>query len=209
MRRAHFLAALSLLSATVLPHAASATGVDEASPTGKGITGGALLGGELVLVVEAAADVKPGWAYLVGGVAGMAGGGVGGYFLEQSASAKVNMFVLVGGLALAIPTTVAVLNARAYEPPRNDVQDRGPADEPVAEPPHAQLEKTPVRSASRRIERRVATAALPPALLGVGDQLTLSIPAIEFSPVFTRTELAQFGVAQQTQWNLPVLNWIF
>jgi len=209
MRRAHFLAALSLLAANVLPHSASATGVAEASPTGKGITGGALLGGELVLVVEAAADVKPGWAYLVGGAAGMVGGGVGGYFLEQSASAKVNMFVFVGGLALAIPTTVFVLNARAYEPPTTDLQDRGPADEPVAEPPHAQIEKKPARAVSHRLERRVATATLPPALLGVGDQVTLSIPAIEFSPVFTQTELAQFGVAQQTQWNLPVVNWIF
>jgi hypothetical protein len=38
---------------------------------------------------------------------------------------------------LLIPTTVAVLSATAYEPPANYLQDRPPADEPVAEPPGA------------------------------------------------------------------------
>lgn len=191
MRIAHLLAAISLSGATLLPMSAGATGVDEASPTGKGITGGALLGAELVLVIEAAVDVKPAWAYIVGGLAGAVGGGVGGYFLESSASAKTNMFVLTGGLAFAIPTTVAVLNARAYEPPAGDVVDTGPTDEPVAEPP------------------RAPQATLAPALVAVGKQVSLSVPSVGISKVYTRSELDQFGVAQQTQWNLPVLNWLF
>lgn len=109
--------------------------VAEASPTGKGIAGGALLGAELVLVTEAAFDVKPAWAYILGGVAGAAAGGVGGYFVEDSGDARAPMLMLAGGLALAIPTAVAVLAATHYEPPADYLQDAPPADEPLAEPP--------------------------------------------------------------------------
>src|SRR5262249_34108053 len=60
-----------LLSATVIGFLALTPGVaraggGDASPTGKGITGGALLGAEAVMLSEAAASVKPAWAYAVG-----------------------------------------------------------------------------------------------------------------------------------------------
>jgi hypothetical protein len=126
---------VSLVGITLTPLAARAAGVPEASATGKGIAGGALLGAELVLVVEAAIDVEPTWAYIVGGLAGGAAGGVGGYFVEQEGEARVPMLMLAGGLAFAIPTTVAVLAATAYEPPADYLQDRAPIDEPLAEPP--------------------------------------------------------------------------
>ncbi|HYP91466.1 MAG TPA: hypothetical protein VEQ59_25035, partial [Polyangiaceae bacterium] len=126
---------LALAAATLSPLAAQATGVDEAAPTGKGIVGGALLGSELVLAGEAAFGVKPTWAYIVGGLAGGAAGGVGGYFVEKQDSPRVPMLMLAGGLAFAIPTVVAVLSATAYEPPAAYLQDQAPADEPVAEPP--------------------------------------------------------------------------
>jgi hypothetical protein len=126
---------LALAGAMLTPLAAHATGVVDASPTGKGVVGGALLGAELVLVTEAAFKVKPTWAYIVGGVAGGAAGGVGGYFVEQETSARAPMLMLAGGLAFAIPTVVAVLSATAYEPPADYVQDAAPADEPLAEPP--------------------------------------------------------------------------
>lgn len=106
-----------------------------ASGVAKGTIGGALLGAELVLAVEAAADVQSPWAYLGGGLAGAAAGGVGGYFVEQNASPRVSMLLLAGGLTLAIPTTVAVLSATAYEPPADYLQDAPPVDEPVADPP--------------------------------------------------------------------------
>src|SRR5690606_2415625 len=108
---------------------------DEASSTGKGIAGGALLGAEAVILTEAAIGVKPHWAYLVGGGAGAVAGGVGGYFLEENLSAKTNMFLLSAGMVLAIPTTIAMLVATQYEPPANYVQDQGPTDEPIANPP--------------------------------------------------------------------------
>jgi hypothetical protein len=63
--------AIATLATTVTwAGSASATGVDEASSTGKGIVGGALLGAEAVMLTEAAIGVKPRWAYLVGGGAG-------------------------------------------------------------------------------------------------------------------------------------------
>jgi hypothetical protein len=70
--------------------------------------------------VEAALDVKPAWAYIVGGLAGGVGGGVGGFFVEQGdppESARVSMLLLAGGMVFAIPTTIAILSATAYEPP--------------------------------------------------------------------------------------------
>jgi hypothetical protein len=127
-----FLGTLTLAIMTLAPLAAHA---EEVSTTGKGIVGGALLGAEIVLATEAAFKVQPGWAYLVGGVGGAAAGGVGGYFIEQDANPKTTMLMLAGGMALIIPTTVAVLSATAYEPPASYTQDRAPTDEPVAEPP--------------------------------------------------------------------------
>src|SRR6478735_12444145 len=127
---------LALAGAMLAPLTAHAGNGDaEASPTGKGIVGGALLGGELVTAVEAGFGVKAPWAYIVGGVAGGAAGGVGGYFVEQQGDARGPMLMLAGGVALAIPTVVAVLSATAYEPPAAYLQDQAPADEPVAEPP--------------------------------------------------------------------------
>ena len=52
----------------------------------KGITGGAMLGAEVVLTTEAALGVKPTWAYLVGGAAGAGAGALGGYYIGGSSS---------------------------------------------------------------------------------------------------------------------------
>ena len=62
--RISFVSTTLALSIALLAPSALATGKDEASPTGKGITGGALLGAEAVMLVEAALNVKPAWASL-------------------------------------------------------------------------------------------------------------------------------------------------
>jgi len=235
-----FLGSLTLATLIIAPLSAHATGVSEVSTTGKGTVGGALLGAEVVLLTEAAFKTQPTWAYLVGGGVGAVGGGIGGYFIEKSAAPRTTMFMLAGGMALAIPTTVAVLSATAYEPPANYTQDKAPVDEPIAEPPQSSgapspapaspapagneatpppaPTPTPSTSSVHRHHPRALARRLPPldyhlsppALIGISTQaLTLGIPAIELRDVYSRTELAMFGVAQGTEVRVPVLNFLF
>jgi hypothetical protein len=193
---------------------ASAQSADEVSPNGKGITGGALLGAEAVMLTEAALGAKPWWAYLVGGVAGAAGGGVGGYFAEQSGDAKVSLYLLAGGMALTIPTTVAVLSQTAYEPPGDYTQDTAPTDEPVADPPGAEgVEGTgtdPEMGRAQSDQSRTAQTApppAPPALVGMRrGALRLSVPAVEIRDRFTRREVFELGVRQRTEVRIPVFS---
>lgn len=229
---------LALAAVTVTPLAARAAGVDEASATGKGIAGGALLGAELVLVTEAALDVQPTWAYVVGGLAGGAAGGVGGYFVERSSDARVPMLMLAGGLAFAIPTVVAVLAATAYEPPASYLQDQAPADEPVAEPPSptnalppaspttapsptapadvappAEGMPAPAGPTGRRhlrSPRRLSLKLPPPALLGLeGSQLALGVPNIEVRHAYSEAERVMFNAPDVAELRVPVLNVVF
>ena len=242
-----FLGTLTLAILTLAPIAAHAEGVDNVSTTGKGIVGGGLLGAEIVLATEAAFKVQPAWAYLVGGVGGAAAGSVGGYFIEQEANPKTTMLMLAGGMALIIPTTVAVLSATAYEPPASYTQDRPPTDEPVAEPPQPTGAPTPTPtptttspsgnevtapppapvvsppattpaptgSLPKRKSNAHRTLPLeyhlsPPALIGVSTQaLTLGVPAVEVRNVYSRNELAMYGVNQATELRVPVLSVFF
>lgn len=205
------IAAFALTAFSVAP--AFAVGDDEAGATGKGIAGGALLGAELVLAVEAAADVEPTWWYYVGGAAGAIAGGVGGYFVEQEAHPRVSMLMLAGGLVLAIPTTVAVLSAAAYEPPADYLQDRPPSDEPVADPPQPEVVPPAEPAASSRRERKkrparseLRFALTPPALLDIApNRIALAIPAVEVRDLFTPAERFVFGVKQGTEVRVPVL----
>lgn len=203
-------ASVIVFAAAAVPTAARAEG-SQAQATGKGITGGALLGAEAVMLTEAAASVKPAWAYAVGGGIGAVAGGVGGYFAEHGGDAKLSMYLLVGGMALALPTTVAVLSASAYEP-TNYMEDRPPADEPVAEPAQPSAAPGP-KPTSRAVDHRAPVARapkLPPAIVGVGEgALTLSVPAVEVRQLYTRTEVATFGVQQHTEVDVPVLNVVF
>ena len=218
--RISFVSTPLALSIALLSPSAFATGVDEASPTGKGITGGALLGAEAVMLVEAALSVKPAWAYIVGGLAGGVAGGVGGWVVEDSGDARASMFLLAGGMALVIPTTVAVLATTAYEPPPDYVQDKAPTDEPVAEPPQPTETApgsgaTPPPTSRWRLRRPAEPAALhrpvrAPALLGLEQgYLTLSVPAVEVREVYSKRELHMYGVRQEREVRMPVFNIAF
>lgn len=204
---------LAFAASLTIASQASATGVDEASSTGKGIVGGALLGAEAVMLTEAAIGVKPRWAYYVGGAAGAVAGGVGGYFLEENLSAKTNMFLLSAGMVLAIPTTIAMLAATQYEPPASYVQDQAPTDEPVANPPLP--EGASVERGHKATHRASASPALlypamPPALVGLEQgELALSVPSIALYETYSRKQMAEFGVKQQTELRLPVFNLVF
>lgn len=238
MKTRGFASVLALAGVILTPLAAHAAGVDEASPSGKGIAGGALLGAELVLATEAAFDVEPTWAYIVGGVAGGAAGGVGGYFVEQTDEPRAPMLMLAGGLAFAIPTVVAVLAATAYEPPASYLQDQAPADEPVAEPPAptdvapapapaaapppgteaapapAPAEATPAPAPTGRRHlrstRRLSLKLPPPALLGFqASRLALGVPNIELRHAYTVSEQVMFNAPDAAELRVPVLNVVF
>ncbi len=228
MRSSSRAAAFAFVLVTAFALPAFAVGEPEASGTAKGTIGGALLGAELVLGVEAAFDVEPTWLYIVGGSAGAVGGGVGGYFIEQSASPRVSMLMLAGGLTLAIPTTVAVLSATAYEPPVEYLEDSPPPDEPAVDAPepsqspadaappggaktdaskrgHAYVKRSRERSAAKHWLR-----LSPPGLLDITpERIALSIPALEVRDVYTQTELLVFGVRQATEVRASVLSVAF
>jgi hypothetical protein len=129
-RSAAVAAALAGLTlGTVMTAHAPDARADEVSPSGKGIVGGALLGGEVVTIVEAIAGVRSTAAYLVGGGLGAVGGGVGGYFIEQGSSdGRVPVYMLAGGLALIIPAVVLTLNATRYMPDEQATEDKAPTN---------------------------------------------------------------------------------
>jgi hypothetical protein len=111
---------------------------DEVNPAGKGIVGGALLGGEVVTITMSLVGVRNGYAYLGGGLAGAAAGGVGGYFVEKGSSdGRVPVYMLAGGLALIIPGIVLTLNATSYQGNENATEDRAPTNLPPADPGQA------------------------------------------------------------------------
>jgi hypothetical protein len=211
--------------------AAFAIGYDEPSAKGKATVGCGLLGAELVLAVEAAAGVQNPWLYVGGGVVGAAGGAVGGYMLEQNdVSPRTSMILLAAGLTLAIPTTVAVLSATAYEPPADYLEDKPPEDEPVADPPGPTSPSTapstpgsppagapaPTGAAPKRQRVVRRTPVLPPLRVAppaivdfTPDMLALSVPALEIRGTYTKQEMAMYGVSQKTEFHLPVLNVYF
>lgn len=226
MRILQSLSAAAITAALIFgasPAGAQTEDKTEVSPTGKGITGGVLLGGEVVMLFEAALKVKKPWAYALGGLAGGIAGGVGGYYIEQSDDdGKISIYMLAGGMALAIPTTVAVLSASAYEPPADATEDRRPSDEPVAEPPQPGAAPPPPpgaqgarKTSPRRLARRPAEAPVlyapsPPALVGWSPRaVTLGVPAVEVRNAYSRAELMQFGVKQATEVRVPVMSFVF
>ena len=122
LRTLVFSAAVAGAALLAAPSEARADG--PVSPTGKGIVGGALLGGEIVTMPMGIAGLKPWWPYLVFGGLGSVGGAIGGWGVERAtagttsaagtttgATAEPALYMLAGGLALLIPTLVVSLNA--------------------------------------------------------------------------------------------------
>lgn len=120
--RATVLAALAAGAILAAPSTARA---EEVTPTAKGVVGGALLGGEVVVFGEALFGVRSTAAYLIGAGAGAAAGGVGGYFVEQAVDdGRIPAYMLAGGLALLIPAIVVALDATRYLPTEGAREDK-------------------------------------------------------------------------------------
>lgn len=195
---------------------------DNVSPTGKGIAGGALLGGEVVTITEAIVGVRAGWAYLVGGLAGAAAGGVGGYFVEQSTSnGQVPMYMLAGGLALVIPAVVLSLDATRYRPEEGATEDRTPAGPPaepgvpgasISSPTAAPPPAAPAPAPSPAPSTSPAPPPPPPqSFLDVHDgNLRLGMPLPSVAPMFTPQEQKTYGlVKNDAELRMPVLHVTF
>lgn len=144
MRKA--LAAISLagIAGTLIiatPREAAAQTTDPVTPTGKGITGCALLGAETVALIQAAAGVRARWPYAVFPALGAVAGGVGGYFLEDAGAGGTDTLMtgiavgtLVLGAGLVIPTVIAYVNATAYRPENDQPSDdNAPSNAPIDE----------------------------------------------------------------------------
>lgn len=202
----------------------TAAQAEESSGTGKGMVGGGLLGGELVMTIEAIAGVQKPLPYVIGGVLGAGAGVAGGYFVEQgSDSARIPTLMLAGGIAFAIPTTILVLNSTSYRPPPDYQEDVAPPGTmgapdspaavpagpgaPAAVPPAAPAAPAPAPT-SRRYKPAIAPVALfapPPSLVDLRNgEVRLSVPAVEVRPVFSMTELRQYGMQQREEVRVPV-----
>lgn len=120
------LSVLAIVGALLFtPSAAHAVGSEEPRAIGKGVFGGALLGAELTLVVEAAFGVEPFWAYALGGGLGAIGGGIGGFFLADATGPEVPSALLMSSLVLAVPATIIVLSQTVYRTPPDLRTDSG------------------------------------------------------------------------------------
>ncbi len=127
-----------------------------------GLTGGIIVGAEVVMAVEAALKVKKVWPYVVMPLFGAGAGGVGGYFLEKNSPAGA-VALLVVGVALVIPTAIFIKSARAYHPEDDAVG----AD--MEEGAKYSFEKPPEKGTAPKdetqteVERRPEEAPPPPS----------------------------------------------
>ncbi len=206
------LAATALLLASGNASAQTAAS-DAVAPTGKGIVGGALLGGEVVDLTLGIIGVNRGWPYLVFGGLGAVGGGIGGYFLEQNTKdiPEVDVYMLAGGMALVIPTIVVSLNATMYKPPEgsttttttepaNNQPSTGPA--PVQPPQPGGQPLQTRRSPARKFEKPQHFAL---SLVDVyKGSVAMGLPALQVRPLYTQREMWTYGVAQGSEVRVPL-----
>ncbi len=201
------LAAASALAGAITVAAPAARAEGPVSPTGKGIAGGAMLGAEVVLITTAIIGPKDWWPYLVFGAVGAGGGAVGGYFVEQvddGNTPEPSLYMLAGGLALVIPTVVAVLNATSYEPD----DEEGFEDGEEGEEAPAGVEGGVEAETGKRRGR------IPMALVGVdlfkrAPRISPGLPAVAVGPMYSPAELVTYGVEQQTVVNVPLVTGSF
>jgi len=195
------------------------------NPTPKGIVGGALLGAEVGTIIESIAGVKSPWVYVITDIVLGAGGAVGGWEVEQhSTDGRAPVFLLAGGLGLIIPAVVLTLNATRYLPTEGASEDHAPTNGPPANPavpgggsivaPPASGTQPPLQSAppppGPTGETQAPSNAIHLSLLDVnGEGMHLGLPVPEIRPVYSASELRQYGFAQQTEVRMPLVKIVF
>ena len=222
--------AMAALAASAVLGAPSVARADEVSPTGKGIVGCALLGGEVVVFAEGIFGVRSTAAYLIGAGAGAVAGGVGGYFLEQGVDdGRIPAYTLAGGLALVIPAIVVALDQTRYMPTEGAREDKPVTNLPPSDPGKpggsSVLGAEPPKPAAAPAAPPGGTPAptTPPAGGGGGGtpapqslfdvhegafRLGMPVPAVR--PVFSMTEQKKLGVTNPgSELRFPVVHVTF
>ena len=198
---------------------------DEVKSGGRGVVGGALLGGEVVMITEALFHVESGWAYAIGGGLGAIGGGIGGYFVEQgSTNGRVPVYMLAGGLALIIPTLVLTLNATRYHPAENVSEDHAPTNSSPADPGKvggsviAPGSSSPAAAAPGPGASPAPASPGPPgpplSLFDVwttpdASSIRIGVPVPEVRQMYSMAEQKKYGVPAQTELRMPLLRLTF
>jgi hypothetical protein len=224
-------AALTAFAFTCTTLASSLAGAQEqaVSPDGKGIVGGALLGAEVGTIIESIAGVHSPWVYVVTDLVLGAGGAVGGWAVEQQVEnsgwdVRVPVFMLAGGLGLIIPAVVLTLNGTRYQPAENASEDHAPTNAPPANPgapngsivspaatppPAVQPAAPPAPGGTSSLfpsNVSPARAAAHVSLFDVNAEgMHLGVPVPEVRPLFTMSELRQYGLTQQTEVRMPLV----
>ncbi len=221
------LAVLAAIGTT----SSDAPAASEVSKTGKGIAGGALLGGEIGFLTLSAAGAKSSWLYYTIPPLLAIGGGVGGYFIEQSdgVATEVPLFMLAGGMALVIPTVVITLSATSYRPGNEDAtpSDATPADASAG----GAVKVTPAGESTTTGGSGTSTTGTPAggtkykpgktslkapeasrsfALVNLDSSaVRVGVPALAMKPSYSTTEMAKFGLTQKWEVHAPILNVAF
>jgi hypothetical protein len=210
----------TLAGATSLTAFTPQARADEVSPTGKGVAGGILLGGEVVTITESLIGVRSGWAYVIGGGLGAIAGGVAGHFVETADSTgQGSTYMLAGGMALIIPALVLTLNATRYHPSENATEDKPPPGIPPADPgapsgnsaTGAGVVVTPAAPAPAP----AAPAPPPPPTslldLSLPNEATfrLGVPVPDVRPMYTAAEQKAYGLPQHAEVRMPVFRVTF
>lgn len=209
------LAAASLFGTMTISGDAQAQ--TQVSVDGKGVAGGALLGGELGLFVVSATGAKSAWPYYV--VPGLmaVGGGIGGYFLENSLTSEPAVpYLMMGvGMGLIIPAIIVTISANQYQPPDGD--DGTPADHAVSAPASGTTVTAPGGGSSttapgagpaKRSLDHASRAAFPSALLNYDDRAShfaVGFPVVSVRPTYSLNEMVQFGVQQRFEVRAPIV----
>jgi hypothetical protein len=188
LRTAAFFAALCvptvcLAQGTATTPVTGRQAVEPVETMGVGISGGIIAGAEVSLLVESFIDVKPVWPWIVVPIVTAAGGGVGGYYLDEYAPEGA-IAVLVTSMALLIPTAIAISVARAYEPEEGvklideSGEDKYSFEEEPTPEPAAGEEPETVTEVESRPDEIPPDAAQPPA----GDVEGPAAPPAEPAP---------------------------
>ena len=155
-----------------------------------------------------------------------AGGGVGGYFLEEGTrdSAPVIPMLLFGvGLGFIIPTVVLSIDSNAYRPTDDGtVIDTGPSSASGSARVGASVDASatvggsgttttaPPKPAKRHLES--TSMYRPGALVNFDDShrtLSFGVPSMQLVPMYSLSERVKFGVDQHYEVRAPIFSVAF